>query len=69
MADAPRRPRPTIRRRSKCRAAQRQDDPPSDPVDEALLETFPASDPPSPTEPVRRIGTPARPPTIRRRRE
>ena len=61
MAATPRRLRPTIRRRSKRRPTQRWDEL-TDPIDAALLETFPASDPPSLTTPINSIGTPPRPP-------
>ena len=62
MAVTPRRQRPTIRRRSKLRPTQRRDEPAADPVEGALLESFPASDPPS-TTPIRYIGGPPRPPS------
>jgi hypothetical protein len=68
MAAAPRRPRPAIRRRSERRPQRRQDEP-RDPVEEALLETFPASDPPSRTTPINGVGTPPRPPASRQSRK
>jgi hypothetical protein len=59
MTAAPR--RSASAKRSRRRLAQRQDDPPTDPVEEALLESFPASDPPSRGTPIRHIGEPERP--------
>ena len=58
MAAAPRRGR--IAKQSRRRLTRRQDSPPLDPVEEALLESFPASDAPSRGTPIRRIGEPER---------
>jgi len=58
MAAAPRRSASV--KRSRRRLTRRQDDPTTDPVEQALLESFPASDPPSRGTPIRRIGEPER---------